>query len=179
MAIPNFQYHVLPQGCIDATLKEVKERFCISDHRSRLCGGLDRFLAWVREMECFDALYVGGSFLTDKETPGDIDVMLKFSETPDASKFDAAICDKKTIEEQYGIDVTLFSPTSDDIREQCPAEHRFAATFSNLERLSEEEAPKVRATYKQDLIAQDRFDYSTFAGIANELKKGYIHILDF
>jgi hypothetical protein len=70
---------LLPPGIHDCTLGEAQAAFVNSNpsRRSDLWQKLDNFLNWVRPMKLFRAIYVDGSFVTDKAAPGDIDVVLE------------------------------------------------------------------------------------------------------
>lgn len=82
MAIPPFRRPegVLPSGIHPASLKEVEERFGFSPKRRELIKfGLLPVCEDLKKMNLED-LYLGGSFVTGKLFPGDIDgyAILKF-----------------------------------------------------------------------------------------------------
>jgi hypothetical protein len=54
------------------TFSEFETQFSRNLHRARLIGGLRRACVELRENGC-GAVFVGGSFTTDKEYPGDYD----------------------------------------------------------------------------------------------------------
>ncbi len=62
----------LPPGIHEATWDELMERYGITEHRVGLLGGLREALGSLRDAGCRRA-YVDGSFVTDKEVPGDFD----------------------------------------------------------------------------------------------------------
>jgi hypothetical protein len=73
--IPKFNKRgLLPQGIHRATWQEVILRFGYNRTRRRLLAGLDEALRRLRLAGC-RAVYIGGSFVTDKPQPNDIDAV--------------------------------------------------------------------------------------------------------
>src|SRR5262245_50415371 len=62
----------LPPGIHVATWRECEARFSGSSQRKKLLDGLARALAVLRSAGC-RRVYVDGSFVTSKATPGDYD----------------------------------------------------------------------------------------------------------
>jgi hypothetical protein len=62
----------LPAGIHDTTWNELATRYGTTDHRQRLLDGLRRALESLRDAGCA-RVYVNGSFVTDKDEPGDFD----------------------------------------------------------------------------------------------------------
>ena len=79
-------WQVLPLGVHEATLDEVKVAFATNTHRQHLFDGLVRGCEALRVAGC-PALFLDGSFLTDKPNPGDFDACW------DPSGVDAAALD--------------------------------------------------------------------------------------
>lgn len=74
---------VLPPGVFDATLLEVEERFSSTNLRSRrayLWPILLNYLSEVRATGLFDSAILAGSFVSDTENPGDVDLILVLPE---------------------------------------------------------------------------------------------------
>ena len=72
--IPLFQLDGnLPPGIHDATWQEAIERFGIGTYRTRLLQGLLTALRSLSQAGCLK-IYLDGSFVSDKEFPGDFDV---------------------------------------------------------------------------------------------------------
>lgn len=63
----------LPPGIHDASWAEFVARFGGNHHRQRLVAGMERALAILRSAGC-KRVYVDGSFVTSKPTPGDYDL---------------------------------------------------------------------------------------------------------
>lgn len=77
MAIPDLvdvgaPWKVLPPGIHEASLDQVAERFAIGDRRAILFDGLLRGCERLKNAGC-RALYLDGSFVSDKPEPGDFD----------------------------------------------------------------------------------------------------------
>jgi hypothetical protein len=72
--IPSFDKRgYLPPGKpYKATWEEFVERFAATEHRRFLLDGLERALKNLKQAGCH-TVYVDGSFITDKERPGDWD----------------------------------------------------------------------------------------------------------
>src|SRR4051794_25704968 len=69
----------LPEGIHEASLEEVRERFGRfqrTDRRPDLFTKLSLFLAGVRASGLVEAVVVDGSFVTAKDEPSDIDLIL-------------------------------------------------------------------------------------------------------
>ena len=66
-------YGNLPPGIYLATWNDIVSRFGRTPHRQRLLAGLEAALEPLRVAGC-RRVYINGSFVTDKEVPGDIDV---------------------------------------------------------------------------------------------------------
>lgn len=72
--IPKFdQNGNLPPGQHLASWQEVFQRYGYNFHRKRLLRGLKAALANLKKAGC-QRIYLDGSFICDKETPGDFDL---------------------------------------------------------------------------------------------------------
>jgi hypothetical protein len=70
--LPGISDGILPGGLHFATLAEVREFFAYNEHRAWLFQGLVFACLELRKFGC-SRLYLGGSFVTSKEYPGDYD----------------------------------------------------------------------------------------------------------
>ena len=87
MSIPDLDEHgLLPVGIHDCSVEELRAMFGWNEHRQRLIFCFAQFLMLeVRNM--FDQpVYADGSFVTDKEHPNDIDVVLDLRDADDAKQ---------------------------------------------------------------------------------------------
>jgi hypothetical protein len=81
MAIPDFtEFGLLPEGIHSCTLNEAAGFLCTNDHRSTIWQGLEQFLAWIADLPLPTALFVDGSFVTDKALPADVDVIVDITD---------------------------------------------------------------------------------------------------
>lgn len=108
MPIPKLDEHgLLPAGAHDCSLEEMTARFAWNDHRQRLMYAFARFLRSEID-DVFDfPVYADGSFVTDKEHPEDIDVVLELSDGSDAQKWRAFMYmheHQDRIRHQYDVD---------------------------------------------------------------------------
>jgi len=73
MTIQNFQADGnLPAGIHLATWQEIEETLAFNDRRRELLSGLKRACISLKQAGCC-RIYIGGSFVTNKEFPGDFD----------------------------------------------------------------------------------------------------------
>jgi predicted nucleotidyltransferase len=87
--LPIFNEHgVLPEGVWDCTIDEFISRFAIftaSDVRIRLFAKLEELLADISRINYVCEIIVDGSYVTAKDEPNDIDIIIsleeKFTET--------------------------------------------------------------------------------------------------
>lgn len=79
MPIPDLVDNVLPEGVHDCTPEEVAAvfgRFQRSDWRTHLTEQLLRYLAEAKRSGLVTAVIVDGSYVTAKDEPGDIDLIV-------------------------------------------------------------------------------------------------------
>lgn len=80
MSIPEFNtYGLLPEGIHKATIEEIEDKFCnIPDKKRRkdLWTVFKKYLENISKHDIKYEIYVDGSFVTNKEYPGDIDIVL-------------------------------------------------------------------------------------------------------
>ena len=69
---PNSTIGVLPRGLHHVSLREFRDTFAFNEHRAWLFDGFLLACRALREAGC-GRIYVGGSFVTSKERPGDYD----------------------------------------------------------------------------------------------------------
>lgn len=68
----NSLWKVLPPGIHDATMEEIEQRFATNPLRKELFEGFKRGVDVLREAGCHE-VFLDGSYVTDKENPGDFD----------------------------------------------------------------------------------------------------------
>lgn len=74
MAIPSFDTNGnLPEGIHLATWQEIEETLAFNPRRQELLSGLKRACESLTQVGCL-RIFIGGSFVTNKEFPGDFDV---------------------------------------------------------------------------------------------------------
>lgn len=84
MPIPDLTSGLLPPGVHHAQLVEIQIAFGQgTPRRVELFDKLQRFVSLAQSFELFTAIYVGGSFVTDKPHPGDIDAVLELPKRQD------------------------------------------------------------------------------------------------
>ena len=70
-------WNMLPPGIHDATLDEIEQRFATNDTRKRLYQGFREGVEALRKAGC-RVVYLDGSFVSEKEHPGDFDACWEF-----------------------------------------------------------------------------------------------------
>jgi hypothetical protein len=84
-------WKVLPPGVHDATLQDVEQRFAFNSKRRQLFQGFKKGVDCLRKAGC-RTVFLDGSFVTDKPTPGDFDACWEPSGV-DARKLDPVLLD--------------------------------------------------------------------------------------
>ncbi len=78
--LPDFDENgFLPEGVWDCSVNELQKRFAVfrrSDQRLKLFAKLEQFLEEVLKTEWIEEIIIDGSFVTDKDEPNDIDIIL-------------------------------------------------------------------------------------------------------
>ncbi len=118
MPIPSLsQSGLLPPGDHECSLAEVEAAFVYNERRRELWRQLLSYLGELRSFDRITAIYLDGSFVTDKADPSDIDLVVKFDsiiawvllQTERPELFAA-----KAVRRQYELDVY---PHADNLRE--------------------------------------------------------------
>ncbi|HEX5104318.1 MAG TPA: hypothetical protein VFV87_10935 [Pirellulaceae bacterium] len=115
MPIPALNEHgLLPPGTHDCTLAEIEARFGQFQRSDRRCVLFSRLASFIREVgkvEFAIAVVIDGSFVTAKDEPNDIDLVLILSESHDFAAelrpFEYNIVSKKRILREYGFDIVI------------------------------------------------------------------------
>ncbi len=115
MSIPELNADgFLPPGIHDCSLKEIGSRFgvfCRSNRRIKLCRQLEGFVEALSSTGFATALLVDGSFVTAKEEPGDIDLVIVLRRDHDFDRelrpFEYNVLSKKRVRRQYGFDTLV------------------------------------------------------------------------
>ena len=98
----------LPPGIHKATWDEFQQRYGYNQKRIWLLDGLKMLLDELAKVGC-KAVYVDGSFVTDKEIPGDYDLCWKMDgvlvEDLDPVLLNYTVAGKARIEEKYRGDI--------------------------------------------------------------------------
>jgi len=78
--LPNYdENEFLPEGVWDCSLEELQTRFAAfrrSDRRLKLFAELEKFLAEIIKTNWVKEIIIDGSFVTEKEEPNDLDIIL-------------------------------------------------------------------------------------------------------
>jgi len=112
----------LPRGMYECTWEELIERFGKGHRRSQLCNELKALIERARSCD-FLKVIVDGSFVTAKETPGDLDILwvVKRGTTKDIVSEDCAkLLDGTGSKQQFGHDMMY-----------CPDEPASVATLAD------------------------------------------------
>lgn len=114
MPIPAFVGGILPKGCYPCTWDELVERFGFSQRRQDLVEALKGFMDTARNCG-FPAVAVGGSFTTEKESPGDLDMLFIHPRHLDKSTLSVACA-------QLLVNDTAFHIRTGHNAQNCPDE---------------------------------------------------------
>jgi hypothetical protein len=110
--IPELQDGVLPEGLYFCTLEEVKMsfgQFSRSDRRPQLTKRLTRYVQDARNSGVVSAIVIDGSYVTAKDEPGDIDLIVAlrpdFDLRVEMRPMEYNIQSKTMVRKLYGFDV--------------------------------------------------------------------------
>ncbi len=124
MPIPAFaQGGILPTGIHDCNLSEIEAIFVYNDKRGAIWKNLLSYIAQVVTILEVNVMYVDGSFVTDKKLPGDVDVVLEFTNVAtlmSARDHAPHLFSHKNVKTTFNIDLFTFElmpPGRPDFRE--------------------------------------------------------------
>jgi hypothetical protein len=87
MPVPDFtESGILPAGIHDCTIQEAQQLLSSNDHRAKIWTGFQGFLNWAGQFPNLGAIYIDGSYVTDKPLPNDVDVVLDITTCVDAEQ---------------------------------------------------------------------------------------------
>ena len=119
MGIPTLDEHgLLPAGVHDSTLAEIEAAFAWNPHRQRLYREFAACLEHELRPRFSAPVYVDGSFVTDAESPNDIDVVINVNQaSPEERQQGAKFWHfhKKRLMERYRVDFWLNVPGREDM----------------------------------------------------------------
>lgn len=113
MPIPDFSHQgVLLNDIYDCSVEEVEDkfgRFQSTDCRVNLTKRLKEYIYELKKYGIGKELIIDGSYVTEKENPGDIDLILVLQEDFDYSSevrpFEYNLISNRAIKRMYGFDV--------------------------------------------------------------------------
>ena len=116
MALPEFCNGTLPPGIHRAFEEEILSRFCsTTPERQRLAPPLKE-LTYIAQDASAMALYLNGSFVTDKAGPRDIDAVI---ELPLQFDPNGPVVDRlRTLHRDYGLDIEHVGAHDAEYRDQ-------------------------------------------------------------
>ena len=118
--IPELEDGVLPEGIYVCTMDEIEQvfgRFQRSDRRLRLTEKLRALVEEARRSGVVAAVIVNGSYVTAKDEPGDIDVIValrpSFDRLGELRPFEYNIQSQRVLRQTYRFDVKVTMDGSD------------------------------------------------------------------
>ena len=118
MPIPSLDIHgLLPHGVHDCTLSEIDAAFGWNPHRKNLFQDFKSFLFGEIRPVFSEPVYCDGSFVTDKEQPADIDVILDLRAASDDIQWQGYKFMRQhqsRIKTQYRVDFWINIPANSD-----------------------------------------------------------------
>ena len=115
MSIPELnEAGLLPEGIHDASKEDLREsfgRFQRTDRRSALYKKLSEFMGELRATGLIAAVIVDGSFVTSKDEPSDIDMMLVLRQdhdfNADPKPFEYNVLSKRRVRGRFRFDILV------------------------------------------------------------------------
>jgi hypothetical protein len=162
--IPAFtKYGFLPSGTYKATLANVHDRFAKSStSRQHLWKRFTEFMASVNSTEAFQAIEIGGSFLTVKTDPSDIDVALELRGIEKPIELALALLTKDQVNQikcKFGVQVFVKKVNSEPYTHRVPSDFQFMSDGLDLFRtLNREERALI-------VKVEKRYPYEDLKGV--------------
>jgi len=111
--IPEFtEEGILPNSIHDCSLEELEGvfgRFQITDCRINLTGRLKEYIKELKQSRIGTELIIDGSYVTRKDSPGDIDLILVLAKEIDYSMpvnpYEYNLISNRAVKRKYGFDV--------------------------------------------------------------------------
>jgi hypothetical protein len=133
MPIPSLdETGFLPEGVHDATLPEIGAtfgRFQTSDQRMRLFDRLQEYVRQLKSTDLAAALIVDGSFVTDKDRPWDIDLIVVLRKghdlTAELRPFEYNIVSRRRVQRAFAFDLLV-------AREDSPEYDEYIEFFQRI-----------------------------------------------
>jgi hypothetical protein len=105
---------LLPVGVHDCSVAELGQRFGQfqrTDRRCQLYGRLQSFLNEVWAVKQVIAVIVDGSFVTNQDEPGDIDLIVVLARDYDyraeLAPFEYQVLSRRRVQQRYGFDILV------------------------------------------------------------------------
>ena len=164
--IPPFtKYGFLPSGTYEANLTNVHDRFAtISTSRQHLWERFMEFIEVIRSdniIQAFQAIEIGGSFLTAKTDPSDIDVALEFRRIEKPIESVLALLTKERVNQikcKLGVQVFVKKVNSEPYIDRVPSDLFMSDSLELFRKLNREERALIVKTEK-------RYPYEDLKGI--------------
>ena len=120
MPIPKLNEHgwISPGTHEVEHISEIELVFANNPTRKKIWEGFIKFHEKIKSLNYFDNIFFGGSFISNKEDPGDIDIALDFKENIETPITNVDIFDIPKILQDYFVEVTFIEPSNDIIKEQ-------------------------------------------------------------
>jgi predicted nucleotidyltransferase len=122
---------LLPVGLYNCSLAELRDRFGSfqsNDTRPRLMQRLEAFVEELRASRIVRAIIVDGSFVTNKQTPNDIDLLVVLPAghdfRVDLTPAQYRVVDRRRVRRMYGLDVFVVEEDSADFNALIQFFHR-------------------------------------------------------
>ena len=98
----------MPVGIHDCTLSEIEATYANNHKRRQVWEGFGKFLEHLKGLSGLNAIYVDGGFVTDKEHPKDVDIVIEYADS--STKIDLAATywffrQRDKVWDRYSVDV--------------------------------------------------------------------------
>ena len=118
MPIPALDEHgLLPAGVHECSVQEIADRFGWNPHRQDLLRRLSNCLEREIRSRFSEPVYVNGSFVTDKEVPEDVDVVLDMTRAIRKGRLSALnfmVAEQSRLRRDYSVDFWINLPSEND-----------------------------------------------------------------
>jgi len=120
MTIPPLnEYGLLDEGIYECTTEQIAAQFVFTETRKTLWNNFCTFIERANHKRLFCAVYLDGSFVSNKPEPQDIDIVLEFCPMPfpnnvDWSELQKVALQRENIKDMYALDVAVAPMTQND-----------------------------------------------------------------
>lgn len=114
VSIPHLnQYNLLPAGVHECSIDEIENTFVYNSIRRQIWDSFIDYFNLIKNLSEIESIYIDGSFVTDRESPSDVDIAIEFVSLYDWGRLRRAhpeLFDEAVIKERWHLDYLPCAP---------------------------------------------------------------------